>query len=108
MLKSKKKAAKEETIPNFTGYSYSEVIEDFAERDRLLESELKDLVYYEKYYLERNLNSFNDAELNDYLYSIYYSKRMDTQVLCRYLAYYVKLYPRQITQKVKNYLNSKS
>ena len=32
---------------------------------------------------------------------------MDTQVLCRCLAYYVKLYPRQITQKVKNYLNSK-
>ena len=31
---------------------------------------------------------------------------MDTQVLCRYLAYYVTLYPRQITQKVNNYLNS--
>ena len=107
MLKSKKKAAKEETIPNFTGYSYSEVIEDFAERDRISESELKDLVCYEKYYLEHNLNSFNDAELNNHLYRIYYPKRMDTQVLRRYLAYYVKLYPRQITQKVKNYLNSK-
>ena len=32
---------------------------------------------------------------------------MDTQVLHRYLAYYVNLYPRQITQKVNNYLESK-
>ena len=101
MLKSQKKAAKKESIPNFTGYSYSEVIEDFAERDRLSESELKDLVCYEKYYLECNLNSFNDVKLNDHLYRIYYPKCMDTQVLRRYLAYYVKLYPRQITQKVK-------
>ena len=48
MLKHKKKVVKEETIPNFTGYSYSEVIEDFAERDRISESELKDLVCHEK------------------------------------------------------------
>ena len=107
MLKHKKKAAKEETIPNFTGYSYSEVIEDFAECDRISESELKDLVCHEKYCLECNLNSFNDAELNDHLYRIYYPKRMDTQVLRRYLAYYVNLYPKQITPKVNNYLKSK-
>ena len=43
MLKCKKRAAKEETVPNFTGYLYSETIEDFAERDRISESELKDL-----------------------------------------------------------------
>ena len=107
MLKHKKKVAKEETIPNFTGYSYSEVIEDFAERDRISESELKDLVCHEKYYLEHSLNSFNDAELNNHLYRIYYPKRMDTQVLRRYLAYFVNLYPKQITQKVNNYLESK-
>ena len=107
MLKHKKKVVKEETIPNFTGYSYTEVIEDFAEHDRISESELKDLVCHEKYYLERSLNSFNDAELNDHLYRIYYPKRMDTQVLRRYLAYYVNLYPKQITQKVNNYLESK-
>ena len=87
MLKHKKKVVKEETIPNFTGYSYSEVIEYFAERDRISESELKDLVCHEKYDLERSLNSFNDAELNNHLYRIYYPKRMDTQVLRRYLAY---------------------
>ena len=107
MLKRKKRAAKEETVPNFTGYLYSETIKDFAERDRISESELKDLVCHEKYYLERNLNSFTDAELNDHLYRIYYPKRMDTQVLRRYLAYFVKLYPKQITQKVNNYLESK-
>ena len=107
MLKHMKKVVKEGTIPNFTGYSYSEVIKDFAECDRLTESELNDLVCHEKYYLECSLNSFNDAELNDHLYRIYYPKRMDTQVLCRYLAYYVNLYPNQITQKVNNYLDSK-
>ena len=32
---------------------------------------------------------------------------MDTQVLCRYIAYYVNLYPKQITQKASNYLDSK-
>ena len=32
---------------------------------------------------------------------------MDTQVLRRYLAYYVNLYSKQITQKVNNYLKSK-
>ena len=74
MLKCEKKAAKEEVVPNFTGYSYSEVIEDFAEHDRISESELKELVCYEKYYVGCNLNSFTDAELNDHLYRIYYPK----------------------------------
>ena len=107
MLKRKKRAAKEETVPNFMGYLYSETIEDFAEHDRISESKLKDLACHAKYYLERNLNSFTDAELNDHLYRIYYPKRMDTQVLHRYLAYFVNLYPKQITQKVNTYLESK-
>ena len=108
MLKRKKSATKVETVPNFTGYLYSEIIKDFAEHDRISENELKDLVCHEKYYLECNLNSFTDVELNDHLYRIYYPKRMDTQVLCRYLAYFVNLYQKQITQKVNNYLESKS
>ena len=107
MLKHKKKALKEEIIPNFTGYPYSEVIREFAECDRIPESELKRLECHKKYYLEWNLNSFNDAELNDHLYRIYYPKRMDTQVLHRYIAYYVNLYPKQITQKASSYLDSK-
>ena len=89
MLKHKKKALKEETIPNFTGYPYSEVIRDFAEHDRITESELSRLECHKKYYLERS------------------PKRMDTQVLRRYIAYYVNLYPKQITQKASNYLDSK-
>ena len=104
MLKHKKKALKEETIPNFTGYQYSEVIRDFAECDRIAESELCRLECHEKYYSECSLNSFNDAELNDHLYRIYYPKRMDT---LRYIAYFVNLYPKQITQKASNYLDSK-
>ena len=107
MLKHKKKALKEDTISNFTGYPYSEVIRDFAEHDRITESELSRLECHEKYYLECSLNSFNDAELNDHLYRIYYPKCMDTQVLRRYIAYYVNLHPKQITQKASNYLDSK-
>ena len=108
MLKHKKKALKEETIPNFTGYPYSDVIRDFAECDRLTESELSRLECHEKYHLGRSLNSSNDAELNDHLYRIYYAKHMDsTLVLQRYIAYYVNLYPKQITQKVSKYLDSK-
>ena len=107
MLKCKKKSLKEEIIPNFTGYPYSEVIRELAECDRIPESELNCLKCHKNYYLEWNLNSFNDAELNDHLYRIYYPKCMDTQVLHRYIAYFVNLYPKQITQKASSYLDSK-
>ena len=43
MSKHKKKSLREETISNFTGHPYSDVIRDFAERDRLTESELSRL-----------------------------------------------------------------
>ena len=81
MSKHKKKSLKEETIPNFTGHPYSNVIQDFAERDRLTESELSTLECHEKYCLECSLNSFNDAELNDHLYQIYYAKRTDSTLV---------------------------
>ena len=81
MSKHKKKSLKEETIPNFTGHSYSDVIRDFAEHDRLTESELSRLECHERYYLERSLNSFNDAELNDHLYQIYYAKRTNSTLV---------------------------
>ena len=68
MVKHKKKSSKEEAIPNFTGHPYSAVIQDFAERDRLSESDLNSLVCHEKFHLECSLNSFNDAKLNDHLY----------------------------------------
>ena len=32
---------------------------------------------------------------------------MDTQVLCRDIAYFVNLYPKQITKKARSYLDSK-
>ena len=109
MSKHKKKSLKEETIPNFTGHPYLDVIRDFAERDRLTESKLSRLECHEKYHLECSLNSFNDAELNDHLYRIYYAKRTDsTLVLRRWIVYYVNLYPKQITQRVSKYLDSKN
>ena len=81
MSKHKKKSLKEETIPNFTSHPYSDVIRDFVERDRLTESELSRLECHEKYHLECSLNSFNDAELNDHLYQIYYAKRTDSTLV---------------------------
>ena len=81
MSKHKKKSLKEETIPNFTGHSSSDVIRDFAEHDRLTESELSRLECHERYYLECSLNSFNDAELNDHLYQIYYTKRTNSTLV---------------------------
>ena len=79
--KHKKKSLKEETIPNFTGHLYLDVIGDFTEHNRLTESELSRLECYEKYHLEHSLNSFNDAELNDHLYQIYYAKRTDSTLV---------------------------
>ena len=74
MGKQKKKSTKEETLPNFTGHPYSDTIQDFAEHDRILESNLNSLECYDKFHLECGLNSFNDMELNDHLYRIYYAK----------------------------------
>ena len=81
MSKHKKKSLKEDTIPNFTGHPYSNVIQDFAECDRLTESKLSRLECHERYCLECSLNSFNDAELNDHLYLIYYAKRTDSTLV---------------------------
>ena len=81
MSKHKKKSLKEETIPNFTDHPYSDVIRDFVEHDRLTESELSRLECHKKYHLECSLNSFNDAELNDHLYRIYYAKCMDSTLV---------------------------
>ena len=81
MSKYKKKSLKEETIPNFIGHPYSDVIRDFAEHDRLTESELSRLECHEKYHLEHSLNSFNDAKLNDHLYWIYYAKCTDSTLV---------------------------
>ena len=81
MSKHKKKSLKEDTIPNFTGHPYSNVIQDFAEHDRITDSELSRLECHERYCLECSLNSFNDAKLNDHLYRIYYAKHMDSTLV---------------------------
>ena len=105
MGKQKKKSTKEETLPNFTGHPYSDTIQDFAECDRILESDLNSLECYDKFHLERGLNSLNDMELNDHLYGIYYAKWVDsTMVLRRWIIFFVKQYPRQIAKRVGNYL----
>ena len=81
MSKHKKKSLKEETIPNLTGHPYSDVIWDFTECDRLTESKLSRLECHKKYHLEHSLTSFNDTELNDHLYRIYYAKCMDSTLV---------------------------
>ena len=102
MLKRKKSAHIEKIIP------CSEIIENFSEHDRLLETDLQSLECYKMYQIEWPLNSFNDGELNGHLYRIYYSNKTDITILMRrWISYFVKQYPEQIATKVKTYLDSK-
>ena len=108
MSKHKKKSVIEESIPNFTDYTYSNTIMDFANAIGLQKVICAVLNVMENINLKRNLNSFNDTELNDHLYRIYYAKCTDsTLVLRRWIVYYVKQYPKQISQRVNKYLDSK-
>ena len=75
MSKRKKISTKEETLPNYSEYAYSDIVESFTEHDRLLESHVQSLNCFAEYRVEWSLNSFNDQELNDYLYRIFYSKK---------------------------------
>ena len=75
MLKKRKSAVLEHPVPNFTGYDYSDVIGDFSEHDRLSEKDISQLICAHEFQLERPLNSFNDRELNDHLYHLFYCKK---------------------------------
>ena len=66
---------KEKLLPNFSEYAYSDYVGDFSEHDRLLEPDINLLNCSGEYQLERALNRFNDQELNDHLYHIFYSKK---------------------------------
>ena len=108
MLKKRKSAALEHPVPNFTGYDYSDVIGDFSEHDRLSEKDISQLICADEFQLERPLNSFNDRELNDHLYHLFYCKKTENILLMRrWISYYVRQYPKQITAIVQPYLNVK-
>ena len=79
-----------------------------SEHDRLMENDIDKLICSDEYQLERSMKSFNDCELNDHLYHIFYSKKTENITLMRrWIIYYVKQYPKQITAKAKPYLESK-
>ena len=91
MLNRKKSAHTEKIILNYSNYAYSEIIKNFSEHDRLSETDLHSLECYKMYQLEWLLNSFNDGELNDHLYRIYYINKMETTLLMRkWISYFVK------------------
>ena len=95
-------------VPNYSNYEYSDSLEYFSEHDRLLENELSRLERYDEYQLEKPLNSFEDHALNDHLYRVYYSDKMETTLLMRqWISYFAHQHREQITIKVKDYLNSK-
>ena len=73
MPKRKKTSTKEGLLPNYSEYAYSDIVKNFSEHDRLLESDLNSLNCSTEYQLEHSLNSFKDQELNDHLYRIFYS-----------------------------------
>ena len=100
--------ALEQPVPNFTGHDYSDVVGDFSEHDRLLENDISQLTCSDEYQLEWTLNSFNDSELNDHLYHLFYCKKTENIALMRrWISYYVRQYPKQITAKAQPYLDSK-
>ena len=95
-------------MPNFTGHDYSDVIGDFSEHNRLSENDISQIVCSYEFQLERTHNSFNDSELNDHSYHLFYCKKTENISLMRqWISYYVRQYPKQITAKVQPYLNSK-
>ena len=75
MPKRKKTSIKEEMLPNYSEYAYSDIVDNFSENDKLLESNLKSLNCFTEFQLEWLLNSFKDQELNNHLYRIFYSKK---------------------------------
>ena len=107
MSKRKKISSKEETLPNYSEYTYSDIVESFTEHDRLLESDVQSLNCFAEYHVEQSLNSFNDQELNDHLYRIFYSKKTENITLMRLITYFVKQYPIQISNRAKAYLDLK-
>ena len=108
MPKRKKTYTKEEMLPNYSEYAYSDIVDNFSEHDKLLESDLKSLNCSTEYQLEWSLNSFKNQELNNHLYRIFYSIKTENIILMmRWIMYFVKQYPTQISLKAKAYLDSK-
>ena len=108
MQRKKKSSSLEQPVPNFTKHDYSDVVGCFLEHDRLMESDISQLTCSDKYQLERTLNRFNDSELNDHLYRIFYFKKTENIALMRrWISYYIRQYPKQIIAKAKPYLDSK-
>ena len=109
MSKRKKSSTKEGLLTNYSEYAYSDIVDNFSEYDRLLESDLNSLNCSTEYQLEWSLNSFKNQELNDHLYRIFYSKKTENIMLMRrWIMYFVKQYPTQISLKAKAYLDSKN
>ena len=108
MPKRKKNTALDESIQNYSQYKYSDILEHFSKHDRLLKNELSNLECYNEYQLEKPLNSFEDRVLNDHLYRVYYSNKTETTLLMqRWISYFVCQHQKQITVKVREYLDSK-
>ena len=85
MPHSKKNKDADDAIPNYSKYDNAETLPQFAELDRLLESELNTLECYREYQLEAPLNSFNDNCLNAHLYMIFHKQKSEGVVFSQKL-----------------------
>ena len=52
MSKRKKISTKEEMLPNYSEYAYSDIVDSFTEHDRLLESDVQSLNCFAEYWVE--------------------------------------------------------
>ena len=95
-------------VLNYSNYEYLDSLECFSEHDRLMKNELSGLEWYDEYELKKPLHSFEDHALNNHLYRVYYSNKMETTLLMRWwISYFACQHHKQITIKVKDYINSK-
>ena len=78
MLRKAKNKDNDKEIPSFNRYDYSQTLTAFAESDKLPKNEIDTLLCCREYQLEAPLNNFNDRKLNDHLYVIYGTKKLET------------------------------
>ena len=66
-------------IPNYSTYEYAHTMPVFTESERILESDIHSLECYSEYELEALLNHFSDSMLNNHLYTLFKTGKLELQ-----------------------------
>ena len=91
MPKRKSSSACTTKLPNYSNYDYTDILPEFNEQDRMLETDLPSLVCYNDFEMEGTLNQFTDGRLNDHLYMIFCKRNLKTpQLICKLVMFFVQ------------------